>query len=226
MSDDEETLNDFFDKKSAKKKSKKSKKKDKTEDKDSNEDGGMVTLKTKTTSQKDEWKDFEDPKEKDYSHLKIADLQISDEKNEETIEDEEVEEDEEGNPIRKADTVWNPTPDASQPPETAAPAPARDPNPAMTNVVSGKYIAPSQRRAMMGMGDSPAQRRTRANVMPDIKDQGAFPTLGAANQAPKSASMTQGGYTEVTKGTRSQDARQQDTRPRLEMGNRFDGLGR
>jgi len=188
----------------------------------------MVTLKAKAVSQKDEWNDFEVPKEKDYSNLKIADLQISDEKNEEAVEDEEVEEDEDGNPIRKTETVWNPASDSSQGGESANSAPAREVAPNMTNVVSGKYVAPSQRRAAMGMGDTPTQRRTRANVMPDIKDQGAFPTLGIANQAAKGASMTQGGYTEVTKGNRSQDARSQgqDARPRMELGNRFDGLNR
>lgn len=31
-------------------------------------------------------------------------------------------------------------------------------------------------------------------------------------------------FTEVTRGTRSQDARVEDTRPNLDLGNRYDGL--
>jgi len=223
MSDDENTLNDFFDKKSNKKKAKKTKKKDKSDDRSTNEDGGLVSLKPKPTAQKDEWNDFEAPKEKDYSNLKIADLQISEEKTDDTQESEQLEEDEDGNPIQKKEaTVWNPTPEPTQPVEVAkvvAEAPV-----ALPNVQGGKYIPPGQRRTA-GMGSAPTQPMRRGrNIMPDIKDQGAFPTLGTASQAPKSTSMTQGGYTEVTKGTRSQDARQQDTRPRLDLGNRYNSL--
>jgi len=211
MSDDE-SLNDFFEKKNKSKKGKKKNKKEKTETTETNEDG-MVSLKPKVQP-KDEWVDFEGPKEKDYSNLKIADLQISEDKGEEKVEDEDEEKDDEGNPIKKEEGVWQSETGATE--NTPTQEPTRDP--IMTNVVSGKYVAPGSRRLGMEPG------RRKANVMPDIKDQSAFPSLGMASQAPKGASMTSGGYTEVTRGTRSQDARQNDARPRLDLGNRFESL--
>lgn len=59
-------------------------------------------------------------------------------------------------------------------------APPKD-LPGAHNVVSGKYVPPSLKRATMAASGQPVPRR-RQGAPPDIKSQAAFPSLSAASQ--------------------------------------------
>lgn len=51
--------------------------------------------------------------------------------------------------------------------------------PGSHNVVGGKYVPPSMKRATMAASSQPTRRR---GAPPDIQSQAAFPTLAAAKQ--------------------------------------------
>merc|ERR1712013_120299 len=219
---DEECLNSFFAKKDKSNKPKKKKKPrtEETSSKGATSEGGAPKPK------KDEWHDFEEEKEKDYSGLKIQDLQVVEGAKEEGAEDggDDCGEDEEGgNPTDN--TKWN-IPAA---PVTAAPAPAQTKGTEIEgtqNVVGGKYVPPSVKRSNMlaqGAGSRPSSRRPLQ--APDLASQAAFPTLGAAQMDLNSAGKT-GDFEAVKGGTRTMDARVDDSRSSVSLGNRYGSLGR
>lgn len=210
MSDvEDKSLDNFFAKKD---KSKKPKKKKKTKSNETTETQSESA--TKSQRQVDEWNDFQEEKEKDYSSLKIQDLQVSDEVSREELEEETEwtgdEVDREKN--NDENQIWR----VQSNPTSASAAPAPVETPGSENVVGGKYVPPSMKRATMA---GPVSRR-RIGQPPDIGSQAAFPTLGAANQDSK----TPADFEMVKRGTRSNDARIDDNRPRLNLDNRFDGL--
>lgn len=207
---EEESLDNFFAKKD---KSKKPKKKKKTKS-----DETTNTASVESKGQVDDWKDFEEEKEKDYSSLKIQDLQIMEEGKEEVTEEAEDQEgeDEEGAAKKKEQTKWNvPTP-------AAAPAPTEAPElPGTQNVVGGKYVPPSVKRSMM-MGMGPVSRGKQV-AAPDIQSKAAFPTLSAANQDLSTPNRSQD-FEPVRRGIKTNEARVDDNKPRLDLGNRYDSL--
>lgn len=211
MSDvEDQSLDSFFAKKD---KSKKPKKKKKTKSNETTETQSESA--TKSQRQVDEWNDFQEEKEKDYSSLKMQDLQICDDGLREEVEEEvdgggdEVDREKPSN----ENQIWKKQSNST----TTAPAkPAPVELPGTENVVGGKYVPPSMKRAAMA---GPVSRR-RIGQPPDIGSQAAFPTLGAASQdntVPRDFEM-------VKRGTRSTEARVDDNRPRLNLDNRFDGL--
>ncbi|XP_057293555.1 protein CDV3 homolog [Hydractinia symbiolongicarpus] len=210
MSDEEEhSLDSFFAKKD---KSKKPKKKKKVKSSETTETQSETQIRK---SQVDDWADFEEEKEKDYSSLKIQDLQIMEENAKEELEEVNCDDDDEDTEKKTAEqTIWNV--------QTTAPSTHHtEPVEQITtpNVVSGKYVPPSLKRSNM-MGQ-PVKRRP--GVPPDIKSQSAFPTLGAANED-LGTGKTPSDFEVVKRGVRSNDARLDDTKPNLDLGNRYDGL--
>jgi len=213
MSDDD-TLGDFFAKKDKSKKPKK-KKKTKTET--------VITQSDSQLPQVDEWKDFEEQKEKDFSNLKIADLQGGEDGEKEEQEAQQYDEnDPEGEEGSDAQAVWK----ASQSNGTSAPPPppvqqAPKEIPGSHNVVGSKYVPPSQKRSTMSSASHPSVPRGRRGAPPDIKSQAAFPTLAAAGQDTDSVPTD---FEMVKRGMRTNDARRDDTSSTLETGNRYQGL--
>ncbi|XP_066928728.1 protein CDV3 homolog [Clytia hemisphaerica] len=232
---DEEVLDGFFAKKDKSKKPKK-KKKTKTET--------VITTQSESQAAKvDEWKDFEEKKEKDFSNLKIADLQGGDENDKDEQEYQQNDEDdvdgiscflavnshlkrhflfffettlgEEGEQGK-----WKPAPASNNTAKNPPPAPVKQEPVGTHNVVGGKYVPPSMKRATMASASHQAAPRRRG-APPDIKSQAAFPTLAAAKQDTEAVPSD---FEVVKRGTRSNEARRDDGAPRLETGNRYDGL--
>jgi len=208
---DEEVLDGFFAKKDKSKKPKK-KKKTKTET--------VITTQSESQAAKvDEWKDFEEKKEKDFSNLKIADLQGGDENDKDEQEYQQNDEDdvdgEEGEQGK-----WKPAPASNNTAKNPPPAPVKQEPVGTHNVVGGKYVPPSMKRATMASASHQAAPRRRG-APPDIKSQAAFPTLAAAKQDTETVPSD---FEVVKRGTRSNEARRDDGAPRLETGNRYDGL--
>lgn len=157
-----------------------------------------------------EWLEVEDEQEKDYTGLRIANLQVS-EKQEDTgdeeVAEENEEEDEDGEAKEKKDTgqqgPWNvkstPAPATiaqgeKQPraPVEEAPAPKED----STAKAPAKYIPPAQRAAAAAAarGESPAtpsgptipaHLRGRKKAAPNITSEEDFPTLGGGAPPPQ-----------------------------------------
>jgi len=212
--EDDENLDNFFAKKDKSKKPKKGKKKNK-----SDETVTGTKSEKQAKGQGDDWNDFEEEKEKDYSNLKIASLQVgeeTEEKNEE--EDGEEGDEEDGGGKKKADGKWNvPTSTPSQP-EAEAVAPSL---PGTQNVVGGKYVPPSVKRSnMMAMGQKTSRKPMSA---PDIQSKAAFPTLSAANQD-LSSQNKQTDFEAVKRGVKTTEARVDEHPPGLALGNRYGSL--
>jgi len=216
--EDETSLDNFFAKKD---KSKKPKKKKKTK---SDEALQGTNSEKQTKAQGDDWKDFEEEKEKDYSNLKIQTLQVIDDNSREDNYEEEGDgegEDEDGVKRKGVDsTKWNlPATASVEPTQEAAPE-----LPGTHNVVGGKYVPPSVKRSnMMSMG-GPKLSSRKPLAAPDIQSKATFPTLSAANQD-LSVQNKSTDFEAVRRGVRSTEARVDDNNsPRLALGNRYDSL--
>jgi len=203
---EDESLDNFFAKKDKSKKPKKKKTKKSDE-----------TTKTQSEESKkpvDDWNDFAEEKEKDYSSLKIQDLQVmedSKEDNTEEAEDQEGEDDDGGK--KKEITKWNiPGPAQAQ-------QPAEQPElPGTQNVVGGKYVPPSVKRSAI-MGNV----RGKPLTAPDIQSKSAFPTLMAANKDLSTPNRSHD-FEVVKRGLKTNEARVEDNKPSMVLGNRYDSL--
>jgi hypothetical protein len=212
--DDDDCLDSFFAKKDKSKKPKKGKKKGAKSD-----ESVTGTKSEKPKAQGDDWNDFEEEKEKDYSSLKIQSLQVADENVGENEEEGDGEGDDEDGAKKKGDGKWNvPTGPVEVQPEQEAPT-----LPGTHNVVGGKYVPPSVKRSnMMAMGQKVNSRKPMA--APDIQSKAAFPTLSAANQD-LSAANRSSDFEAVKGGVKTREARvDENNRPGLQLGNRFGGL--
>jgi len=180
------------------------------------------TKSEKPRVQGDDWNDFEEEKEKDYSNLKIQSLQVTEENsqdNDEEYGNEGDDEDGGGGGKKKGDGKWNvPTPV----PEAAPVEPEAPTLPGTHNVVGGKYVPPSVKRSnMMAMGQKVNTRKPLA--APDIQSKAAFPTLSAANQD-LSASNRSTDFEAVRGGVKTREARIDESKAGLELGNRYGSL--
>ncbi|XP_072019786.1 protein CDV3 homolog A-like [Amphiura filiformis] len=187
----------------------------------------------------EEWNEFEDPNEKDYSGLKVQSLQISAEPEEPVEEEEEgeVEIDENGEPVKRKDGQsgpWNKSsgtaPPTASPSEPVAPPPPEvKPEPPKGNVTAGKYVPPSRRAAAaMGSADSSTpsrQSRQKGKHVPQIESNLEFPSLAASSDIAKYGDKNADrNFQEVRKGGSATD-NPSGQRPRLELENRYAALG-
>ncbi|ESO90193.1 hypothetical protein LOTGIDRAFT_164509 [Lottia gigantea] len=202
---DDNSLDDFFAKKDKSKKKSKSKmttttsellsqmeenhakKQRQKREKETEKQAGLsdrLSDDLKGTKQKEseDWQDFEDEQEKDYSGLRIQTLQIGKEGNEEQDEEEEEEKEE-------VESESKTTRDLSQGPwkqSTPAPAPVQEPEKPKdeTPKTTGKYIPPSLRGGPSSSAAStPSRRPMGKKSAPNITSEMDFPSLGG-NKAP------------------------------------------
>ncbi|XP_072173722.1 protein CDV3 homolog [Diadema setosum] len=186
----------------------------------------------------DEWTDFHDDSQKDYSGLKVQALQITDDPGEGEEDEEEV--DENGEPIKSKGQgqsgPWNKNTEQVQPSQAvAAPAaqepepPKEEPKPAAS---TGKYIPPSKRAAaaaassQVASGPSAAaQRMGRKGKAPQINSEFEFPTLAASSELVKHSNKGEDAtFSTVTRGGQAVD-NASSRGPDLELGNRYAALG-
>lgn len=93
--------------------------------------------------------------------------------------------------------------------------------PGTQNVVGGKYVPPSVKRSNMMSMNMVSSRKPLA--APDIQSKAAFPTLGAAHQDLKLSGKSSD-FEAVKGGIKTQEARMDDKKPMLALGNRYDSL--
>jgi len=238
------SLDDFFAKKDKSKKKSKSKyatvdgilsskeeepkkttEKKKKEPKEKPQQQGDGTGETRVEDE--EWKDFEQEAETDYSGLRIQTLQIGkEEENEEKEEEEEVDED--GEVIERKDTSagpWaamqasKPAPPPPEPVKQVVEEPAPKP--------SGKYVPPGARAA--AMAPQPLVQRRGKKTAPNLTSEEDFPTLGIQADREREAAqlyMSQGSqFEQVRSGGRQSEDPTMRT-PQLTLGNKFEALQR
>jgi len=199
---DDNDLADFFSKK-GKKKNKKNKKKaaekgDALTTNESNKQESAKqeevenTLKENETNKDDEWNDYEE-EVKDYSILKVKNLEIESEEATEQVE-EEKEYNASGELVesRSEEGPWNRSmSEVQEQPKVAAPKPVSK---------LGKYVPPSMRRGNE-QGISSLGRRNQPQKTFKKDSFIDFPTLNAAVQDQKTANP---GFQTVKKGAKQQ----------------------
>lgn len=187
------SLDDFFAKKDKSKKKSKSKmtpgdvlakseepKKVKKK-KEKEQPGGLGLSTTEDTSKKaedDEWEDFAEQKEVDYTGLRIQTLQIKEEEEKEAAESEgegEGGEREEGR--EAASGPWNAASAGPSVAAAAVPAPPQEAEEKKENTAPKKYVPPAQRQAATAAAANPIGRRSNKKA-PNIQSEVDFPTLG------------------------------------------------
>ncbi|OWF42632.1 protein CDV3 homolog [Mizuhopecten yessoensis] len=171
----------------------KKKKKDKENAATSNSDS-TNTGNVRLNKEDEEWVDYEDEAEKDYSGLRIQNLQIKNKEEEVEEDDKDNENDEDGESGEKRDTSgpWN-TSQSGKPRaevkkkkkkvevEEAPPTPAEEPSKEEAPKAPTKYVPPGA-RGSQGSGDSDCPSRAammrRKKGAPNLKSEDDFPTLG------------------------------------------------
>ncbi|XP_078378014.1 protein CDV3 homolog isoform X3 [Oculina patagonica] len=230
MSDNDKSLEDFFAKKAKGKKVKgKSKfttsdaitkqvggtQKEFDKDQPSKKTSGVTPMPSKPNEE--EWIDFQEPTEKDYSGLRIQSLQIVENAEGEGSEGyEQEDEDNEGESSLKKDKAvgpWQQVPAAASQATAVGPQTTEEPKPV------GAYKPPAYR--------APGRRVPGVkSKTPEIDSEVAFPSLAAAMATNKSKETNGGKSFETVKhGSRTLESLA-DRGPQLDLGNKFDALRR
>ncbi|KAK2570304.1 Protein CDV3-like protein [Acropora cervicornis] len=233
MSDDEKSLEDFFAKKAKGKKQKKKSKfttsdtitkqvgssqkenEIKSKDLSGKKTSGVTTVPSNPNDE--EWIDFREPTEKDYSGLRIQSLQIG------TTLELNVESDcnyltsiicsEADSSIKKEKTAgpWQQVASSSSSSQVSA--------------------APQEEAKSVGVYRPPVYRApgrrfpVGKSKTPEIDSEIAFPSLAASMATNKSKESNDKNFEPVKHGSRTQE-RLSDHRPQLDLENKFDALGR
>lgn len=247
---EDSSLDDFFAKKDKTKKKSKSKqltpsdilaqhetgvKKGKKKKDKENE---AASEERKIANDDDEWVDFEQEAEADYSGLRIQNLQIAnkeEEEGEEEVNDNEDEEEREARQRKEeVSGPWNKSNQPTQPataPTTAPEPPPPEPEPPKEGEQKPKKYVPPGARAAQSAGSTattpsrvPARKKKAA---PNLQSEDDFPTLGGGG-APEvrvwgNTSDSKGDFEKVQSGGRSIDDPTK-VNQQLTLGNRFTSL--
>nr|XP_022335231.1 protein CDV3 homolog [Crassostrea virginica] len=261
----ESSLDDFFAKKDKSKKKSKSKitpgdilsqqekelgskkktKKKNKENESTQSSGSGAESGSRKIEEDEEWVDFEQETEKDYSGLRIQNLQINKDKSDQEDEGNENENDDEcdenGERREGAQGPWNasqgqsaqgqqPPPPQQQPaPQAAAaPAPAEESKSDTTPARPGKYVPPSLRGAMSASGssDSPAATRQvprKKKAAPNLHSEEDFPTLGGGPTAAELSELSGSSFNKVQFGGKNVEDPNK-AQQSLSLGNKFSAL--
>lgn len=230
-----EDLDDFFAKKDKKKKSKtkdkkedkKIKKKDKVESSvilEGEDNGGETIIEEHPVHDAEQWSDFQEEKETDYSGLKIQNLEIAENENGGAGADSQNEEDgEDGSgqqgPWKRPQAAPQPQPEKQEVevpvevPVAAAPA-------------SSGYVPPHLRTSAVKVVPRAGAGGRGRRGAPDLKNEENFPSLAAGMSGEVSVQKLEWakkGFESVKSGA-SRTAGQNSEAPKINLGNRFDAL--
>lgn len=226
-------LDDFFAKKDKKKKSKnkdqppekKVKKKEKIIESIKNEDEEkpITDIVEHPVHGEEQWSDFQEEQETDYSGLKIQKLEIV-EPEPGTGGDSQGEEDGEDGSGNQG--PWNNYQQMPSEPEPVIED--HKPEPAQSQMVSqaGGYIPPHLRGKQEVKSSPRVQPGSRRRNAPDIKNEESFPTLAAAvseEVTVQKIAWAKQGFEQVKSGG-SRSAGQNSSAPKINLENRYDAL--
>lgn len=185
----------------------------------------------------DEWRDFEEEKEKDYTGLKIQNLQLSEAKDDE-YDRERNPDDEDGEYLRSREMMsgpWNKSGSNAdegviERPETPPVVPIIEDNEKKEEAKSsGVYRPPHARSGSASTGSSAAAKAKLSKLAPEISSELHFPSLSAAADTPKGSKKgekvleSERGFEAVRRGYRSTE--EVPCRgPKLDLGNKYNTL--
>ena len=185
-----------------------------------------------STKNEDEWEDFNEPKEKDYSGLKVQSFQTIDklEENDDDKEDNGEEYDEDcGERRDKSSGVWQ----VPQQPSSAVPVEEVKKEEPKKEVVKGAYVPPSRRQAMANQADGRDQswkyrtgRDRDPRRPPEITSEIAFPTLQASSATSKSEGSSPTNFQNVKHGGRAVTEQSLNRRTDISVDNKFSALSK
>ncbi|KAH9498200.1 hypothetical protein Btru_007934 [Bulinus truncatus] len=204
----ETSLDDFFAKKDKSKKKSKpktgtgsgdvdtglksTKKEKKSKEKDKQSSSGGTLSVTLNPQEDEEWKDFEEEKEKDYSGLRIQNLQITkDLDDRESAEGDDNRDDEDGENRDKRDSAsgpWNKS-NAQQTPASSLAHPAEANKEEPVQKTPGKYVPPAQRHSNATPSFPTSRKKKEA---PNVNSEEDFPTLGGATKGQQYSNTASG----------------------------------
>jgi len=227
-----EDLDDFFAKKDKKKKSKtkdkkdekKIKKKDKVESSvilDGEDNGADTVIEEHPVHDAEQWSDFQEEKETDYSGLKIQNLEIQEAP--ETGGDSQNEEDGEDGSGQQG--PWKRPQAAPQQPENQE-VEIPVPEPVVAAPASSGYVPPHLRTAAVKVVPRAGAAGRGRRGAPDLKNEENFPSLAAGMSGEVSVQKLEWakkGFESVKSGA-SRSAGQNSEAPKINLGNRFDAL--
>ncbi|XP_062588539.1 protein CDV3 homolog [Saccostrea cucullata] len=251
----ESSLDDFFAKKDKSKKKSKSKitpgdilsqqekelgsvkkeKKKKKKDGESTQTSASGAEGQTNKTEDDEWVDFEQETEKDYTGLRIQNLQINKDKSDQEDEGNENENDEEcdenGERREGAQGPWNvregqTTQQQPAPQAAAAPPPVEESKSDTTPARPGKYIPPSMRGGAMSTSstDSPARPTPRRKkAAPNLSSEEDFPTLGGGPTPAELSELSGSSFNRVQSGGKTMEDPSK-AHQSLSLGNKFSAL--
>ncbi|KAL1433906.1 hypothetical protein MTO96_012129 [Rhipicephalus appendiculatus] len=188
----------------------------KDKDKQENTSGKLSVTIPSLAQGEDEWNDFEEEKEVDYSGLRIQALTIAEKEKEEEAAREQLDED--GEDCQQAAAVH-----ATPEPEPQAPPPKTEPEPKETR---GAYRPPHMRSGASAAARTPATQGSRRPVRQnyDFTSEEQFPTLGAAidTKAPR-REYADHSFTSVKHGLRNREDPSQH-HLQLDLENKYSAL--
>lgn len=218
----------------------------KDKEKQENSTGKVPSVIPSLEQGDEEWNDFEEEKEVDYSGLRIQALTIAEkEKEEEALREQQDEDGEDGYPssgdqqsgpwkmqaaaAQQAPPPPEPEPEPEVPPPRIEPEPKEPPK---SGPVKAAYVPPHLRsggtRSTAG-GPSAARRLGGGRQTYDFTSEDQFPTLGAAVETPRWGPARQGpeapdrSFTSVKHGLRNrEDPSQQHIQ--LDLENKYSAL--
>lgn len=191
----------------------------------------------------DEWKDFEEEKEKDYSGLKIHNFQISEPKDDDFERDRNME-DEDGEPVKPREShsgPWNKisaqasanvlSPSPPPPLEVVSPVSVEDKK--EDSRTPGGVYRPPHARGSSGGGSGPSSGpRSKAGMKtaPEISSELHFPSLSATADGAKGSKKggdrtpdSERGFESVKRGSRTSEE-VVCRGPKLDLGNKYNAL--
>ncbi|XP_065370280.1 protein CDV3 homolog isoform X2 [Calliphora vicina] len=180
---------------------------------------GEVEEKPKPEPVEDEWKEIEEEQRKDYSGLKIGQLNVNDEDDETDSEGQDDDGEGDGNQYNESSKRSGGRPWKKViPAEEVTQIPMEMPKP-----VSKVYVSPALRAAQQGLGGSGMKTKLRNKAAPDITNADFFPTLGAARPEEQRKKKNEPAFEEVRHGMRVQRVKEQTVAPSAAT-NRFQSL--
>lgn len=192
-----------------------------------NSEAGEESNNHEQINEVDEWKEFEeDDVQKDYSNLKIGQLVISEEEQNQLNDYDggsEGQSDGEGNSEnsdRRPSGPWNKSNSSEQHP--AQPAQVEE---VKSKSTSSVYVSPAFKHQVGSQSLSGAAARNRNRVAPDLSNEEYFPSLGATTKAELLAKKKiDANFEEVKHGGRLQRATDLPSNAPVTIGNRFNSL--
>lgn len=181
--------------------------------------------KTNSFRQEDEWRDFEEEGRKDYTGLKIQNIEINDDDYYSGSDGDGGDGDGEDGDSEKGAWKKVSAPDGGA--QTAA-AKSNSSKPATDSAdtakkglsasSTGRYVSPAMRQQLL----QPV--RLKKDALPDISNEELFPTLGDAKKEEFRKKKNEPAFEEVRSGARFQRSSDLPTNAPVSIGNRYNSL--